>query len=87
MIKYDIYDIFNKCYYKKDCTLITVIPTNYTLSDDEVRQYFDIDEDHRDWDRAHAPTTRCSRYVFDKCIIPAGIRFRLEACEEAITSQ
>lgn len=77
-VRYNIYETKEDRLIKADCTLITVIPRGHTLTDDEVREYFGIDEDHRHWERAHRPYLKVDRYVFDKCIIPNSYAYRLE---------
>ena len=71
-MKYDVYGIDHgeAILLKTNCTLQAIIPKGHALSDDEVRQYFGIDEDNEHWERAHRPYNRVDRIVFDKIIIP-----------------
>lgn len=81
-MKFHIYDNKTDKYLKMNCDLQAVIPPGHVLTDDEVRQYFGIDEGHKHWDRAHRPASKVRRLVFDKCIIPDTPRFRCEPVYE-----
>ena len=76
MTKYDIYDTKTDTYLKRDCTYVATIEANFALSDEEVINYFGIDDCHREWDNLHRPW-RVRRYVFDKAVVPENPRFQM----------
>lgn len=78
---YDIFDKVDRTYLKTACTMEAIIQEGHTLTDDEVRKYFKIDEDHRYWDHSHKPS-RVKRYVFDKLIVPDNSRYEFQPCYE-----
>ena len=75
--KFNVYDIKEHCYLKTDCILEDIIPAYHRLTNNEVRKYFKINEDNRHWERAHNSSS-VRRYVFDKCIVPDHLRYRIE---------
>lgn len=77
---YNIYDKEKEEYLKFGCTFITVIPENYGPTDEEVRDWFNIDEDNRWWEFNHRPF-KVRRLVFDKLIIPDIPRYVMRPCE------
>lgn len=80
MSKYNVYDPKGEL-FKGNCTLVAIIPKGYRLSDEEVRKYFDIDEDHHLWEFNHRPW-KYDRLVFDRCIVPCSGKFRIELVTE-----
>lgn len=82
-ITYNIYSTEHKKYIYTNCILVAIIPPHHTLTDDEVRMWFGIDEDHLYWHRAHRKIP-VPRYVFDKCIVPDNKYFRVEVVHEDI---
>lgn len=51
---------------KTGCRYITRIPRGVSLTDDQVRMYFNINEDHKYWHTMHLPRAH-PRLVFDRC--------------------
>lgn len=81
-MKFHIYDNEEERYLKFNCDLQAVIPAGHRLTNAEVREYFGIDESHKDWGRAHNPAFKNRRLVFDKIIIPDIPRYRCEPVYE-----
>ena len=76
-VKYNVFYIPEERYLYTNCVLEAVIPSFHYLSDNEVRKYFKIDENHRNWGKP-IRQSRFPRYVFDKCVVPDSRQFRIE---------
>lgn len=81
-MKYNVYRTDINELLKSNCTLIGYIPAGKMLTDNEVREYFNIDESNRCWNLNHKPF-RVDRFVFDKIVVPKNSSYRIEECEES----
>lgn len=68
-IRYNVFLVRELKYFKTNCELKGIIPSEVTLSDSQVKEYFGIDETSRYWGHCHK-SSRFQRLVFDKCIVP-----------------
>lgn len=73
---YNIVDRRTGEYVKTNCELITIIPANKILTDQEIKDYFDIDENHPHY--KHVKCSRLRRFVFNNCMVPNSPYFELE---------
>ena len=79
-INYDIIDSQTGQYIKTDCKLIAFIPAGTVLTNEEIREYYGIDQDHADYKRARR--SRISRLVFNRCVIPDSSFYRIEKSDK-----
>lgn len=74
---YDVVDTRTGGYVKTNCEMITIIPAGKILTNQEIRDFFGIDESRRDFERVRC-NPKFRRFVFDKCVVPDSPDFKLE---------